>query len=114
VGGGSMRLVFAVVQDKDVGKILDALVAKGLRATRLASTGSFLREGNTTLFVGVEDERVEEVVQLIASLGKAREKLVTPISSVGGPVDSYVPYPVEVTVGGATIFTVPVERFERF
>lgn len=109
-----MQLVFAVVQDKDVGPILDALVAKGLRATRLASTGSFLREGNTTLFVGVEDDRVEEVVTIISGLGKARRKLVTPVSSVGGPVDSYVPYPVEVVVGGATIFTVPVLRFEQF
>lgn len=109
-----MQLIFAVVQDKDVGRILDALVSKGLRATRLASTGSFLREGNTTLFVGVEDDQVDEVVQLIGGLGKARQRLVTPITSVGAPVDSYVPYPIEVVVGGATIFTVPVERFERF
>jgi uncharacterized protein YaaQ len=109
-----MKLLFAVVQDKDVGRILEALVGRGIKATRLASTGSFLREGNTTLLVGVEDDRVEEVIQVIGALAKAREKLVTPLTTVGGPMDSYIPYPIEVVVGGATIFTVPVERFERF
>lgn len=109
-----MRLVFAVVQDKDANRILETLVDKGFRATRLASTGSFLREGNTTLFVGVEDHQVEEVVTLVGHLGRSREKVVTPLSTVGAPMDSYAPFPVEVLIGGATIFTLPVERFERF
>lgn len=109
-----MRLVFAVVQDKDANRILETLVNKGFRATRLASSGSFLREGNTTLFVGVDEGQVDEVVELIGRLGRSREKVVTPLSSVGAPMDSYVPFPVEVLVGGATIFTLPVERFERF
>lgn len=108
-----MQLVFAVVQDKDANGILEALVNADFRATRLASTGSFLREGNTTLFVGVEDARVEEAVELIGRLGRSRYKVVTPLASGGAPMDSYVPFPVEVLVGGATIFTLPVERFER-
>lgn len=109
-----MRLIVAIVQDKDAGRILQALVKKEYRATRLASTGGFLREGNTTLLVGVEEEQVDEVVGLIGELGSSREKLVTPLSAVGGPMDSYVPYPVEVTVGGATIFVLPVEQYHRF
>lgn len=109
-----VRLVFAVVQDKDATRILDELVQQGFRATRLASTGSFLREGNTTLFLGVEDDQVETVVGLIGRLGRKREKVVTPMATVGAPMDSYVPFPVEVQIGGATIFTLPVERFERF
>lgn len=109
-----MRLVVAIVQDKDAGRILQALVKKEFRATRLSSTGGFLREGNTTLLVGVEEEQTEEVVALIGELGCSREKLVTPLSAVGGPMDSYVPYPVEVTVGGATIFVLPVEQYHRF
>lgn len=109
-----MQLVFAIVQDKDATHILEVLVERGFKATRLTSSGSFLREGNTTLLVGVEDEDAAEVVELIGRLGRSREKVVTPLSTVGAPMDAYVPFPVEVLVGGATIFTVPVERFERF
>ncbi|MDA8346374.1 MAG: cyclic-di-AMP receptor [Thermaerobacter sp.] len=109
-----MKLVVAIVQDKDAGRILQALVKKDYRATRLASTGGFLREGNTTLLVGVEEDQVDIAVALIGELGCSREKLVTPLSAVGGPMDSYVPYPVEVTVGGATIFVLPVDEYHRF
>jgi uncharacterized protein YaaQ len=109
-----MKLVVAIVQDKDAGRILQELVKKDYRATRLASTGGFLREGNTTLLVGVEEEQVDAVVGMIGELGCSREKLVTPLSAVGGPMDSYVPYPVEVTVGGATIFVLPVDQYYRF
>jgi len=108
-----MKLIIAVVQDKDSGKLLETLMSKGYRATKLASTGGFLREGNTTLLIGTEAERVEEVVGIIKKICKSREQLVTPISPVGSPTDSYVPYPVEVLVGGATIFVVDVERYEK-
>jgi uncharacterized protein YaaQ len=108
-----MKLIVVVVQDKDSLRLLEALVAKGLRATKLASTGGFLREGNTTLIIGVDDERVDEVVGVIRRICHAREQLVTPLSPLGGPVESYVPYPVEVMVGGATIFVLNVERFEK-
>lgn len=109
-----MKLVVAIVQDKDAAPIMNALAAIHQPVTRLASTGGFLREGNTTLLLGVEDEgRVEEVVRLIGELGQARERLVTPLAPMGGPVDTYVPYPVEVVVGGAIVFVLPVERFER-
>lgn len=108
-----MKLIVAVVQDKDAIKLVEALVEKGHRATKLASTGGFLKEGNTTLLVGTEDNKVKEVVSVIKSVCKSREQLVTPLTPVGGPADSYVPYPVEVVVGGATIFVLDVEHFER-
>lgn len=108
-----MKLIIAVVQDKDALKLIEALVEKGYRATKLASTGGFLREGNTTLLVGVEDDHVDPVVGTIKSICHSREQLVTPLTPVGGPVDSYVPYPVEVLVGGATVFVLDVDRFER-
>lgn len=109
-----MKLVVAVVQDNDSPRLLEALMKQGFRATKLASTGGFLREGNTTLLVGVDDARIDEVVGVIRNTCKAREQLVTPISSVGGPAESYIPYPVEVIVGGATVFVVGVDRFEKF
>lgn len=109
-----MKLVIAVVQDKDSNRLSNALVQDGFRATKLASTGGFLRAGNTTFLIGVEDERVHEVFQVISNSCKVREQLVTPVTPMGGATDSYIPFPVEVQVGGATVFVVPVERFEHF
>ncbi len=108
-----MKLVMVIVQDKDAVHLLDGLLARGLRATKLASTGGFLREGNTTLMIGVEDERLEEVIQVVRTTCRAREQLVTPLAPLGGGSESYVPYPVEVLVGGATLFVLAVERFEK-
>lgn len=109
-----MKLVIAVVQDKDTTKLLDQLVKAGIRATKLASSGGFLRSGNTTFLVGIEEERVDEVMSIIGQSCRAREQLVTPISPMGTQVESYVPYPVSVQVGGATVFVVDVDRFAHF
>jgi len=108
-----LKLIMAIVQDKDAPRLVDALVEKGFRSTKLASTGGFLREGNTTLFVGTEDHQVSTVINVIKRTCRAREQLVTPLAPVSGPSDSYVPYPVEVQVGGATIFVLPVESLEK-
>jgi len=109
-----MKLVVAVIQDKDTQRLLNGLTQEGFRATKLSSTGGFLREGNTTLLIGVEDHLVERVLRIIKSTCHSREQLVTPLSPMGGPADSYIPYPVEITVGGATIFVLDVERFEQY
>lgn len=109
-----MKMVVAVIQDKDAHRLLTELTQEGFRATKLSSTGGFLREGNTTLFVGVEDLQVERVLRVIKTTCRSREQLVTPLSPMGGPADSYIPYPVEVVVGGATIFVLDVERFEKY
>jgi len=108
-----VRLIIAVVQDKDAGRLLQSVVGLGLKATKLASTGGFLREGNTTLLVGVDDDRVDAVLGVIADTCKARKQLVSPMAPIGGPVDSYVPYPVEVLVGGATVFVLDVARYDK-
>jgi uncharacterized protein YaaQ len=108
-----VKLIVAVIQDKDASRLVESLVERGYRATKLASTGGFLKEGNTTLLIGAEDPSVDDVVGIIKHTCKSRQQLVTPLTPVGGPVDSYVPFPVEVMVGGATVFVVNVERFER-
>lgn len=104
----------AVVQDKDSNRLSDALVENDFRATKLASTGGFLKAGNTTFLIGTEDENVDTLLSIIRDNCKSREQLVAPISPMGGNADSYVPYPVEVQVGGATVFVLPVEQFEKF
>ncbi|TXK78215.1 cyclic-di-AMP receptor [Paenibacillus sp. N3.4] len=109
-----MKLVVAIVQDKDSNRLSNALIKEGFRATKLASTGGFLRAGNTTFMIGTEDERVQEVMHVIRANCKIREQLVTPVSPMGGTTDSYIPFPVEVQVGGAAVFVLPVERFEHY
>ena len=109
-----MKLIMAVVQDKDSNRLSDALVKANQRATKLASTGGFLKAGNTTFIIGVEDENIDEVMEIIKENCRSREQLVAPISPMGGNADSYIPYPVEVQVGGATVFVLPVEKFEQF
>lgn len=106
-----MKMVMAVVQDSDAGRLLELLTDKKFGVTKLASTGGFLRRGNTTLMIGVEEERLEELIALIEKVSHPRKQVVTPFP--GGPGDAYVPYPIEVTVGGATIFVMNVERFEK-
>ncbi|MCI3923291.1 cyclic-di-AMP receptor [Paenibacillus sp. TRM 82003] len=109
-----MKLVMAVVQDKDSNRLSNALIKEGIRATKMASTGGFLRAGNTTFMIGIEDERVKDVLEVIKANCKVRDQLVTPVTPMGGTTDSYIPFPVEVQVGGAAVFIMPVERFEHF
>ncbi|OUM93940.1 MAG: hypothetical protein A9Z00_01250 [Thermobacillus sp. ZCTH02-B1] len=109
-----MKLVIAVVQDKDSNRLSTALIQEGFRATKLASTGGFLRAGNTTFMIGIEDERVEDVLRVIRNNCKVRDQIVTPVSPMSGSTDSYMPFPVEVQVGGAAVWVLPVERFEHY
>lgn len=109
-----MKLIVAIIQDKDSNRLSSGLVKANFRATKLASTGGFLKAGNTTFMIGVDDGQVEAVMNVIRSNCKVREQLVTPVTPMSGTTDSYLPLPVEVQVGGATVFVLPVDRFEHF
>lgn len=109
-----MKMIMAVVQDKDSNRLMNALVENNFRATKLASTGGFLKSGNTTFMIGTEDVRVQKALDIIKENCQHRQQLVAPVSPMGGNADSYVPYPVEVEVGGATVFVLPVEHFHQF
>lgn len=108
-----IKLVLAIVQEKDSARLIDALTDDGIQATMLASTGGFLREGNSTILIGVEDRQVNQVVATVQRVCQRREQLVSPMPPVVEPVDSYVTYPVKVEVGGAIVFVLAVDRMER-
>jgi uncharacterized protein YaaQ len=108
-----MKLVVAVVQSEDVNGLLSQLSNRGFRATRIKTVGGFLREANATVFVGAEDEDVDLVVQTVRQACTTRQQQITAIPAVMEPGEFFLPYPVEIEVGGATIFVVDVERFER-
>jgi uncharacterized protein YaaQ len=108
-----MKLITAIVQDEDAEALLDALVRKQYRATKIGSTGGFLRRGNSTIFVGIEDEAVDTVIETIRDSCRTRTQLLNPALPGIGPELLQTPYQVEVEVGGATIFVQDVERFVR-
>ena len=108
-----MKLIIAIVQDEDSARLLTGLMNKGFGVTKLATTGGFLKAGNTTLLIGVEDERVPEAIEAIESVCKSRKQLTTaPHTGTSGiSAGGYVPFPLEVTVGGATLFVLSVDQF---
>jgi len=108
-----MKLVLAIVQDEDVRRLMDGLTEGGFSFTRIASTGGFLRSGNTTLIIGVEDEKLEDVISIIEQKCKTRDRIITSPTPMGGATDIFLPQAVEVTIGGATVFVLNVEKFFR-
>ena len=106
-----MKLVFAVVNKDDSAVVAKALTQEGFFATKLASTGGFLSAGNTTFLICVEKEKVDAVVRIIEDKSHKRKQFVPTATSYG--VGSYTSFPVEISVGGATIFVTDVERFEN-
>jgi len=110
----SMKMVVAVIQDKDSNRLTDALADQNFKTTKLSTSGGFLKEGNTTLMIGCEDDSVDTVLNIIKDNCSQREQMVAPISPMGGNADSYIPKPVKVEVGGATVFILPVESFFQF
>lgn len=108
-----MKLVLVIAQEQDAGRLIDALTEVEVQATMLASTGGFLRAGNATILTGVDEGRVEAVLEVVRRVCQRREQLMTPIPPIVEPVDSYVTYPVKVEVGGAITFVLNVERMER-
>ena len=109
-----MKLIIAVAQDKDSGRLIDALSGEQFQTTKLATTGGFLKEGNTTLMIGCQDENVNQALDIIRDNCSQRQQMVAPISPMGGNADSYIPKPVKVEVGGATVFILPIESFFQF
>ncbi len=107
-----MKLLVTIVQDQDAPALLGTLVRSGFRATKLASTGGFLRVGNTTLLIGVQEDELETVLGLVKKTCQKREQPDTmPFIPFGrGNLESRLD---KVVVGGATIFSVDVERFEK-
>ncbi len=106
-----MKLIFAIVNGDDSHAVSKALTSNGFFATKLASTGGFLSAGNTTFLICTEDEKVDTAVEIIKEKCHKRKQLVQ--SAVSSGIGASATFPVEVSVGGATIFITDVERFEK-
>lgn len=106
-----MKLVLAIVGNDDQAAVLSALTAESFQATKLATTGGFLKAGNTTFLIGVEDNKVNRVIEIITEYSSKRTQVVP--SSTAMDVGMYTLFPIEITVGGATIFVLNVEHYEK-
>lgn len=104
-----MKLVLAIMSNDDSPAVSSALTKENYQVTRLATTGGFLRSGNTTLIVGTDDDKVEHAIEIIGEYSRRRTEVVP--STASYDIGRYASFPVEVQVGGATIFVVDVEQF---
>jgi uncharacterized protein YaaQ len=104
-----MKLIYVIVRNVDSSYVTEALNKEGFYVTKLASTGGFLREGNTTLMIGTKEEKVDEVISIVKNKCGPRQQIFTnPIGNM-----EYASMNSVVTVGGATIFVMDVDRFEK-
>lgn len=106
-----MKLITAIVNKEDSKVVNQELIKAGFAVTRLSTTGGFLLAGNVTMLIGTEDEKVDECIDIISEHSRQRTEVVPSTASYGVAVTTA--FPLEVTVGGATIFVTNVERFEK-
>lgn len=106
-----MKLVLSIINSDDANAVSNALTDNGFPVTKLSTTGGFLKVGNTTFITGVDDDKVDDVIKIIKSKSNKRTQSVpnaTPLE-----VGMYSSIPFEITVGGATIFVLNVDKFEK-
>lgn len=104
-----MKLIIAIVSNDDSHGLSNALNKENFSVTKLSTTGGFLKLGNTTLLIGTPDDQVEKCINIIKEESKQRTELVP--STASYDIGRFASFPVEVTVGGATIFVMDVSQF---
>jgi uncharacterized protein YaaQ len=107
------KLVMMIVSDTDADDLMAALVERAVPATKVGSSGGFLRRGNVTIFSGVPESQVDAVLDVVNEICPARTELV-PVQTLPFIGDSaFTTEPIEVRAGGAIVFVLNVDRFQR-
>lgn len=109
-----MKMIIAIVQDDDEAVLNQSFQDNKIQATKLSTTGGFLRSGNTTFMIGIEDNQVAKVLELIKESSQRRQQYVPLPTNYDVDFDMSQTFPVQVEVGGATVFVLPIEGFYRF
>ena len=103
-------LILAVVQEQDRDTAMHRLRGLNIPAVYMASAGGYLGRRNATLMIGLPLGKEQEVLRSLEEACRQRVEYMTlPLEGSAMPM----PAPVAVTVGGATVFALPVERFEE-
>lgn len=107
-----MKLIIAIVNSDDSSEVQGALTESGFFVTKLSTTGGFLKKGNTTFFIGTNDDKVDQAIDIIRTHARKRvvKQAAVPPSEMG---EFFTPIMIDVMVGGATVFVVDVDRFEK-
>ena len=108
-----MKLIIAIIQEEDASNVIGHVNESGFQVTRLSTKGGFLRSGNTTILTGVEEDKIQEVLHILETNCKSRNQFTT-LPAPYGSVHGFMPKPIEVRVGGATVFVIDVEQFYKF
>lgn len=106
-----MKMLLAIINHDDSRNVMNDLVKSGFSITKLASTGGFLRAGNVTILIGLDDSRLNEALAIIREHSITRRQLVPSMADLGMTAVSSAP--IEISVGGATVFVLNVEQFEK-
>lgn len=107
-----MKMIVAIIQAYDSDALLRAVTSAGLRATKIVSTGGFLRMGNATILMGVDDGRVRECLDLIH--GSCMSRVEEGFDPMEHEFIEWFPIGVhDVTVGGAVVFILRVSEFRQ-
>lgn len=110
-----MKLIYAIVRNDNEDDVIDSLMKNHFFVTRLATTGGFLKKGNTTLMICTEDEKVDTCIELIKKQCGKRQRITVNMPYVSGTsMVNYSTMPMSVPIGGATIIVVNVERFDKY
>ena len=107
-----MKLILAIINHDDAHLVIQHLTQEGFPVTKLATTGGFLMAGNDTIILGLDDEKIDPALEIIKKYSNSRKQVVPTSSELG--LGFYPTMPVEVTVGGATVFILDINRFEKF
>ena len=107
-----MKMILGILNNDDAPVVIQHLNKSGFFVTRLSTSGGFLRASNVTILVGVDDDKVQKVIDIIHQYSRSRKQLMPTTSESG--IGFFPTMPVEVQVGGATIFVMNVENFEKF
>ena len=109
-----MKLAVCIIHNRDKGRVTDELVKAGFKFTVIGSTGGFLREGNSTILIGVPEEDLSSLRQVFSANCQSRDQLVNVMPFEAATPGAFIPNPVKVPVGGAVMFVIDVESFHRF
>ena len=106
-----MKLILAIISNDDAKACTAALNKASFHVTRLATTGGFLSAGNTTLIIGCDNSEVDRAIEIIGSESQRRKEAIPTL--MAGDMGNLANYPVEVEIGGATIFVLDVDQFKK-
>lgn len=109
-----MKLAVCIVHNRDRNKLTGEMLKAGFKFTIIGSSGGFLHEGNSTLLIGVDENSITVLKEIVQSSCKAREQMVNVMPFEAAPPGAFIPSPVNVPVGGAVMFFLDVNEFVRY